>query len=78
MLLCAGCSDDAGWLGELEGGHDDCWESVVKTEKSWEGMVAVLGELGRKLKAIWEFSSTWEGRAEGGEFGVEMLFSLKD
>lgn len=32
-LGCAGC---AGRLVELEGGHVDCWESVVKTKESWE------------------------------------------
>lgn len=60
-----GCSDVAGRLGELEGGHGDCCESVVKTVKS--GMAVVLRELARELGiASLKFRSTWEGRAEGG------------
>ena len=60
-----GCAEVAGRLGELEGGHGDCCESVVKTVKS--GMAVVLRELARELGiASLKFRSTWEGRAEGG------------
>jgi hypothetical protein len=38
---------------------------VVKTGKSWPGMVAVLeSELERKLEAVLKFRSTCEGGSE--------------
>jgi len=59
-------------------------ESVVKTGKSGRGMVAVLKELERELVSKEpKFSSTGEGRAEGGSgvgswcwFGKEILAVL--
>jgi hypothetical protein len=74
LSLC--CAVGAGRLDVLEGSHGDWVESVVKTGKSWGGMVAVVSELARELRiASFGFSSTCEGRAEEkGWVGSLLLF----